>query len=230
MIIDNYYDSITKMSGGGDGVIPKVIHYCWFGKGQKTELMLRCMETWKKYCPGWKIIEWNEDNFDVEFCEYSKKAFKQKRYGFLSDAARLKIIFENGGVYLDTDVELRNPIDELCAYDAFFGYGTTREINTGSGFGAVKGCPFIKKLLDQYIHFDENAKFELCTVLDTKVFTQEFPNFAADHDVEQVFNNMIILNNIWHYVIHHYTGTWQTPMQRLFGAWKWKIIGLLRKN
>ncbi len=211
-------------------MIPKVIHYCWFGKNPKTDLMLHCIESWKKYCPDWTIIEWNEDNFDVAFCEYSLKAYRQKRYGFLSDAARLKIIYENGGVYLDTDVELRNPLDDLCTYDAFFGYGTTCEINTGSGFGAIKGCSFIKKLLDQYLSFDENTKFELCTVLDTRVFKKEFPDFAGDHNVKQNFDNIMILNNIWHYVIHHYTGTWQTPLQKIFGKWKWKIIGLFKKS
>ncbi|MBQ4264933.1 MAG: hypothetical protein IJB85_05425 [Clostridia bacterium] len=78
--------------------IPRVIHYCWFGYGEKTELMKRCMESWKKYCPDWKIVEWNEDNFDVSLCPYTEKAYREKRWAFLSDVARLFVVLEWGGI------------------------------------------------------------------------------------------------------------------------------------
>lgn len=115
--------------------IPKIIHYCWFGKGEKSILIKKCMNSWKKYCPDWEIVEWNEDNFDVDFCAYSSNAFKKKKYAYCSDVARLKIIYENGGIYLDTDVELLAPLDDLLENKAWFAYGTNTEINTGSGFG-----------------------------------------------------------------------------------------------
>jgi hypothetical protein len=194
--------------------IPKIIHYCWFGHGEKSELMKHCMETWRKYCPDWQIIEWNEDNFDVNFCPYASKAYNEKRYGFLADAARLKIIFEHGGVYLDTDVELKCSLDELLDNEAWFGYGQETEINTGSGFGAVKGNWLVEKLLEQYLTFTAEQPFEVCTKVDTQVFQQHFPNYAANYTVRQEYNGILILDNIWHYVIHHYTGTWMTKRQR----------------
>ena len=172
-------------SPAGQGPIPKVIHYCWFGRKQKSPLMENCIASWSKYCPDWEIIEWNEDNFDVNFCPYAARAYKEKRYGFLTDAARLKIIYENGGVYLDTDVELRRSLDELLANEAWFGYGSATEINTGSGFGAVKGHPFVKILLEENLNRPGQGKYELCTVFDTGIFRETFPEFAADHDVRQ---------------------------------------------
>ena len=194
--------------------IPKIIHYCWFGHGEKSELMKHCMETWRKYCPDWQIIEWNEDNFDVNFCPYASKSYNEKRYGFLADVARLKIIFEHGGVYLDTDVELKCSLDELLDNEAWFGYGQETEINTGSGFGAVKGNWLVEKLLEQYLTFTAEQPFEVCTKVDTQVFQQHFPNYAANYTVRQEYNGILILDNIWHYVIHHYTGTWMTKRQR----------------
>ena len=141
--------------------IPKVIHYCWFGNNKKPELIEKCIDSWKKYCPDYEIVEWNEDNFDVNFCPYAHKAYSQKRYGFLSDVARLQIIYNNGGIYLDTDVELKRNIDELCDNVAWFAYGPNTEINTGCGFGAEKNNWLVKKMLDQYISFNEDKTFEL---------------------------------------------------------------------
>lgn len=203
--------------------IPKVIHYCWFGRGQKPELMIKCMESWRRNCPDWKIIEWNEDNFDVNFCSYAAKAYREKRYGFLADAARLKIIYENGGVYLDTDVELKCSLDELLENEAWFGYGQKTEINTGSGFGAVKGHWLVELILKQYLEFPENQPFEVCTKVDMRVFRKHFPGYAADSTVRQEYNGILILDNIWHYVIHHYTGTWMTKRQRIIT----NLVGLL---
>ena len=194
--------------------IPKVIHYCWFGRGPRSELMVRCMESWKNYCPDYEIIEWNEDNFDVDFCAYAAKAYRQKRYGFLPDAARLKIIYDNGGIYLDTDVELKRSLDELLELPAWFGYGTDTGINPGSGFGGEKGNPFIKKLLDQYLAYDDSVKFEVCTNTDTRTFARELPGFAANKTIRQEYPDVVVLNDIWRYTDHHYTSTWMSPWQR----------------
>lgn len=201
--------------------IPKIIHYCWFGKGEKSILIKKCMNSWKKYCPDWEIVEWNEDNFDVDFCAYSSNVFKKKKYAYCSDVSRLKIIYENGGIYLDTDVELLAPLDDLLENKAWFAYGTNTEINTGSGFGAEKNSEFVKKLLDNYIKFDEKENFHLCTEIDTNIFKNEFFNFAGDHDVQQKDRDVLIINNIWHYTCHHYSNSW-VPM--------WKKYLLLAYN
>lgn len=174
------------------------------------------------------VVEWNEDNFDVNFCPYAAKAYREKRWGFLSDVARLQIIYENGGIYLDTDVELLRPIDGLLENEAWFAYGTTTEINTGSGFGAVKGNSFVKELLNQYLSFSDKQAYEVCTVVDTRVFHRLFPNFAADHDKRQEFNGILIINDIWRYVIHHYTNTWMTKRQKWMS--QSRLVHFLRKK
>ena len=86
--------------------IPKTIHYCWFGKGQKSELMLKCINSWKKYLPDYEIIEWNEDNFDINSNEYVKEAYENKKYAFVTDYVRLYVLLNYGGIYMDTDVEV----------------------------------------------------------------------------------------------------------------------------
>ena len=203
--------------------IPKVIHYCWFGRGEKNELIQKCIASWHKYAPDWEIIEWNEDNFDVTFCPYAEKAYREKRYGFLTDAARLKIIYENGGVYLDTDAELVNALDDLLVNGAWFSYGTDTEINTGSGFGAKKGHPFIRKLLDHYTSLSRSDKFIVCTERDTEIFRAEFPEFFGNKWLRQdqrLGEDILILWDIWKYTNHHYTGTWQTPLQKFVNKTK----------
>ena len=205
--------------------IPKKIHYCWFGHGEKSELILKCMESWRKYCPDWEIIEWNEDNIDVDFCSYSSRAYKQKRWGFVSDVLRLKILYEQGGVYLDTDCELVNNLDVLSDYAAWFGYGTDTQINTGSGFGAEKGNELVKKLMENYVMLDDCTKFTVCTEMDEQVFKKEYPEFYANKWLRKdqiVGNNILILWDIWQYTNHHYTGSWQTLIQKIFS--KTKII------
>ena len=89
-------------------MIPKIIHYCWFGNGELSELAKKCIGSWKKYCPDYEIKQWNETNFDISECKYMKQAYEAKKWGFVPDYARNKIIYENGGFYFDTDVEIVN--------------------------------------------------------------------------------------------------------------------------
>ena len=118
--------------------IPKVIHYCWFGGNPKPKLVQKCIHSWKKYCPDYEIIEWNESNFDISSCPlYVRQAYDVKKWAFVSDYARLKIIHTCGGIYLDTDVELIKSLDSLLEYNAFFGFEDGKYVATGLGFGAV---------------------------------------------------------------------------------------------
>ena len=87
-------------------MIPKKIHYCWFGKGQKPKLAEKCIESWKKYCPDYEIIEWNEDNFNLDTNGYTRYCYSNKKWAYLSDFVRLCVVEEYGGIYFDTDVEL----------------------------------------------------------------------------------------------------------------------------
>ena len=103
----------------GEKMIPKIIHYCWFGKAKKSELEIKCIESWKKFCPNYKIIEWNEENYDVSKNTYMYQAYQKSRWGFVSDYTRLDVIYNYGGIYLDTDVELIKPIDDLLEDEGF---------------------------------------------------------------------------------------------------------------
>ena len=131
-------------------MIPKTVHYCWFGRGEKPKLARKCIASWKKFCPDYEIIEWNEDNFDVAMNGYTKMCYEEKKYAFLSDYARLVIVAEHGGMYFDTDVELVKSPDELLSKDAFFGFENEAYVNTGLGFGSVSHGSVVEAMLAEY--------------------------------------------------------------------------------
>ena len=132
-------------------MIPQKIHYCWFGRGEKPKLAKRCIASWKKYCPDYEIIEWNEDNFDINTNEYTKWCYENKKYAFLSDYVRLLVVYQNGGIYFDTDVELiRNP-DFLLENKAFFGFECSEYVNTGVGFGSEAENIAVNQMIDEYL-------------------------------------------------------------------------------
>ena len=132
-------------------MIPKVIHYCWFGGNPLSEDIQKCISSWKKYCPDYKIKEWNETNFDLNCCNFVREAYKAKKWAFLSDCARLYIIYNEGGIYLDTDVELLQSLDGMLQNKCFLGEETSGYINTGLGFGAEKKNLIIYDLLQEYL-------------------------------------------------------------------------------
>ncbi len=131
-------------------MIPKTIHYCWFGRGPKPKLAERCIASWKKFCPDYEIIEWNEDNFDVNSSGYTRMCCEQKKYAFLSDYVRLWAVEKYGGVYFDTDVELVKPIDHLLENHAFYCFETPDYVASGLGFGSVAGGETIRAMLAEY--------------------------------------------------------------------------------
>ena len=131
-------------------MIPKKIHYCWFGRNELPKKAKYCIESWKKYCPDYEIIEWNEDNFNINMNAYTQMCYKQKKYAFLSDYVRLVVIEKCGGLYFDTDVELVRSFDEFLENKAFFGFENNEYVNTGVGFGAEKGNEIVQKMLREY--------------------------------------------------------------------------------
>ena len=150
-------------------MIPKKIHYCWFGRGKKTKLMERCIRSWRKYCPDYEIIEWNEDNFDLDMNGYTRWCYDNKKYAFLSDYARLVIVAEQGGIYFDTDVEVVRPIDPLLGNKAFFGFENDSFVATGLGFGSVAGGEAVKRMLAEYDSLLDGKHGTIgCPVLNTQ--------------------------------------------------------------
>ena len=131
-------------------MIPKIIHYCWFGGKPKPKLAEKCIASWKRHCPDYQIVEWNEHNFDVHSCDYTKFCYENKRYAYLSDFVRLWAVEQMGGIYFDTDVELVTAPDALLGNGAFFGFECAEFINTGLGFGAEAGHWTVTEMLNAY--------------------------------------------------------------------------------
>ena len=154
-------------------MIPKKIHYCWFGRKSKPKLAKKCIASWRKLCSDYEIIEWNEDNFDIGMNAYTQSAYEEKKYAFLTDYARLLIIYDHGGIYFDTDVELLKPIDDLLVNKSYFGFEDSEHVNTGLGFGAEKESIMIKLMQEEYQELlDRKSSFVGCPILNTKALVK----------------------------------------------------------
>ena len=137
-----------------ESIIPKKIHYCWFGNGEKPKFICDCINTWKAVLNDYEIVEWNESNFDININKYVKEAYEQKKYAFVSDYVRVYALYNYGGIYFDTDVTVFKKFDDLLENDSFFFFLEKNYIAT-STIGAKKGNKLIKKFLDSY----ENKSF-----------------------------------------------------------------------
>ena len=137
-------------------MIPKIIHYCWFGRNPLPKSAIKCIDSWKKFFPGYEIKEWNEDNFDVNMIPYTAEAYKARKYAFVSDYARFWILYHYGGVYFDTDVEVIRPMEDILAKGAFMGcekdsYGSNYPtVAPGLGMAVEPLHPLIKNMLTIY--------------------------------------------------------------------------------
>ena len=131
-------------------MIPKKIHYCWFGRNPKPKLAEKCIKSWRKFCPDYEIVEWNEDNFDVDTAPpYVRQAYEAGKWAFVSDFVRLRAMTEHGGIYMDTDVELVKPLDGFLKHRAFAGFETAESISTGM-MACEKGFPLFLDFLRYY--------------------------------------------------------------------------------
>ena len=137
-------------------MIPKIIHYCWFGGNPMPELALKCIGSWKTNCPGYEIKEWNEENFDLNCCDYVREAYFARKWAFVSDYVRLYALVTEGGIYMDTDVEVLSSLSPYLDDLAFSGFQTETEIPTGI-MGCEKGFPLFEALLHDY----DNRHFKI---------------------------------------------------------------------
>lgn len=188
--------------------IPKVIYYCWFGKGSMPSLAEKCIESWKKYCPQYKIVCINEDNFDITQNKYAKQAYEAGKWAFVSDYARLKVLYEQGGVYFDTDVELIKPIDKLIEENGYMGFDDNGVVSTGLGFACEKGNEVVGALLADYddIPFilpDGSYDLTPCPDRNTKVLL----NLGMDiNNKNQIFMGIRMLPEDFLCPMKYYTG------------------------
>lgn len=159
-------------------MIPKKIHYCWFGGNQKPESVQKCINSWKKYCPDYEIIEWNESNFDIHCMPFVEQAIEAKKYAFASDVARLMVVYENGGLYFDTDVEVVKNFDDLLNNKAFLGFENNEYVASGLGFGSEAGVAFFKEHIDVYkdeVFINDDGSFNMlgCPRVATKLLVEK---------------------------------------------------------
>lgn len=218
-------------------MIPKVVHYCWFGHNPLPELAQRCIASWKKYLPDYEIKEWNEENFDVNIIPYTAEAYACKKYAFVSDYARFYILYKYGGLYFDTDVEVLRPLDDILRKGPFMGCendpGTnpneTIGVNPGLGLGVNPGFGLYKQILDYYksIHFiKSNGEIDSDTVVSktTRILVAE--GLKNSSEVQYVAGVYIYpkvyfcpgekerstrVYNPLTYSAHHYTASWRDP-------------------
>ena len=223
-------------------MIPKKIHYCWVGGNPLPESAKKCIRSWKKYCPDYEIIEWNETNYDFTKKAYMKEAYEAKKWGFVPDYARLDIIYEHGGIYLDVDVEVVKSFDDLLEHAGFAGFETEEYVNFGQGFGAEAKNPLIKNLLNsyeklQFINPDGSLNLIASPELNTEVLkecglvcngeTQMINGFTilpSDFLCPKSLYDGIIRQTYNTYSIHHFESTWFTKeqQQEKFKRWKEK--------
>ena len=212
-------------------MIPKKIHYFWIGGNPKPESVLLCIESWKKYCPDYEIIEWNETNYDFTKNEYMRQAYEAKKWAFVTDYARLDIIYTYGGIYFDTDVELIRPLDSVLNYNGFMGFDQTTEkdhyVATGLGFGMEPGHQIIREMMADYEVIQGNRedgaiKYVPCPYLNTQVLRkhglenedrdqmiQNIKIFASDVLCPKSYNTLSLHITERTLSIHHFDGTWQ---------------------
>lgn len=212
--------------------IPKVINYCWFGKGQLPPKAIDCINSWKKYCPDYTIVRWDESNFDVNKYDFTREAYEKKKWAFVTDVARLDIIYNNGGIYLDTDVEIIKNIDDILDNELFIGFENSEYANTGLGFGAIQGNKLVKKNLDVYkeISFNDcNCISKIaCPIITSKVLIEkgfkmngklQTLNGCTIYPVEYFCpmnydtGKIKITENT--YSIHHYTASWKSKFEMM---------------
>lgn len=214
-------------------MIPKKIHYCWFGRNPKPELAKKCIKSWEKYCPDYEIIEWNEDNFDISAAPlYVRQAYEAKKWAFVTDYVRLQVVYEYGGIYLDTDVELLKNWDHLLTNKAFFGFEGDKYVNTGVGFGAEKHHYILREIIEDYYgitFMDEEGIMDTtpCPQRNTEVFLRH--GLRQDGAMQTVADSLIlpsaylnpkdystgkIRKETFTLSIHHFSASWQTAKDR----------------
>lgn len=164
-------------------MIPKIIHYCWFGRNPLPEDAKKYIETWKKFCPDYEIKEWNEDNFDLDLYPYAREAYNSRKFAFVTDIVRLYALYNEGGIYMDTDVEVTASLDKFLNHHVFSGFEDETHVPTGI-IGSEKGSLWAKENLDYYIgrHF---IKEDGTMDLQTNVIT--ITNNMKNHGL--IFNN-----------------------------------------
>lgn len=214
-------------------MIPRRIHYCWFGGKPLPDDVKKYIASWRKYCSDYEIIEWNEQNFDINCNAYVKEAYEAKKWAFVTDYVRLYVLYHYGGIYMDTDVEVLRPLDNLLIYDAVSGYESKTSIPTGT-IAACRDNEWIAMLLSNYDnrHFilqdgsmDMTTNVRVITKLtvdkyglqldgNTKCFGDNMILFPFDYLCAKSYRTGKIMKTSNTYTIHHFKGSWLDENER----------------
>lgn len=206
-------------------MIPKIIHYCWFGGNELPDLAKNCIASWEKYCPDYVIKEWNENNFDLNCNDYVREAYKNKKWAFITDYVRLHAMVNEGGIYMDTDVEVCKNLDVFLSEKAFSGFQTEDSIPTGI-MACEKGYPVFEKILKDYDNrsfympdgqlnitpnvvyvTDEYRKYGL-QFNNQKQTIAGFTIYPVDFFCAKSWKTGVIIKTENTYTIHHFLGSW----------------------
>lgn len=226
-------------------MIPKIIHYCWFGRNQISSDYQHYINSWKRFLPDYEVKEWNEDNYDVNCIPFGKEAYEVKKYAYVSDYARLKILYKHGGVYFDTDVEVIKSIDDILANGAWMGIEkhisapeADDMVNVGIGFAVEPHHPIIREVMSfyentHYIFPDGHMEQIPIVPVVTKVLQKHGMPSKIDKPtnikgitiypwdyfcpIEFMSNKLEITKNTR--TIHHYSATWMSKKDK-FMMWK----------
>lgn len=232
-------------------MIPKKIHYCWFGGKPLPELALLCIESWRKFLPNYEIIRWDESNYDVNKIPYISEAYKAQKFAFVSDYARFDILYKQGGLYFDTDVEVIKDMSPIVSEGAFMGCeknASGYHIASGLGLGAESGMAIFEEILENYNekHFrQEDGSFDFTTVVEIiTVIFNKYGFVCSKNEIQKIkdvtiyppeyfcprngwFNQYQLGENT--YSIHHYAASWMSAGGK-FRARLSKMIGYENYN
>ena len=215
-------------------MLPKIIHYCWFGGNEKPEQAKKCIASWMNGCPDYELREWNENNFSLEACpQYVRDAYAAKKYAYVTDYVRLNVLYRFGGFYMDTDVELLKNLDGFLEDEGVIGFENDQFVNSGQMLAAVAGHPVLREMMDRYdeIQFykaDGSMYLLGCPHVNTDVLVghglvcngQEqkvagFHIYPADwfNPLDSATGELIKTSNT--VSVHWYSMSWISPWRRL---------------
>jgi mannosyltransferase OCH1-like enzyme len=225
--------------------IPKIIHFCWFGGKPLSALGKKCLASWEKYLPEYQIMRWDENNFDVNSVPYTKESYQLKKYAFVSDYVRYKVLYDFGGIYMDTDVEVLKNLDEFLENEAFTGFEDEQMVAPGLILGSVQGNSLIKDMVEiyQYSHF-----VNLDNTLNLKTGPQILTELLLNRGLEKkdeyqkisglsIYPKEYFCPKSWitlklditpnTFTIHHYEGTWIPKFQK-FKKYIRNLLGIYK--
>ncbi|MCL2226112.1 MAG: glycosyl transferase [Oscillospiraceae bacterium] len=228
-------------------MIPKVIHYCWFGRSPLPPLAVRCIESWKKYCPDYEIRQWNEENFDVNCSTYTREAYEAEKWAFVSDVARLWALVEHGGVYMDTDCELVKPIDAFLSHQAFSGFESAEYIPT-----AIMACERNFDLFREFFEYYDGRRFvkddgSFDMTANVSAMTEIISDYGLIKNNQfQIIKGFALYPTEYfcpqrkelgvfdfgknNYAIHHFAGSWGSEYEKKRNARRFRLERVLGKK